>query len=101
RLLIRNGRIVDPATGRDETGDVLVEGDRIARVGRFVGPPGGPDLQVLDATGLVVVPGLIDMHTHLREPGKEDEETILSGSRAAVAGGVTSVACFPNTDPAI
>lgn len=101
RLLIKNGRILDPATGRDEIGDVLVEGDRIARVGKMSNLSGGPDLQVLDATGLLVVPGLIDMHTHLREPGKEDEETILSGSRAAVAGGVTSVACFPNTDPAI
>ncbi len=110
RLLIRKGRIIDPATGRDQVGDIMVEGDRIAWIGAAdAGGSGGartsirsePDLEVIDCTGLVVAPGLIDMHTHLREPGKEEEETILSGARAAVAGGVTSVACFPNTDPAI
>lgn len=100
RLLVKGGRIVDPATGLDRVGDILVEGDRIARVGGK-GPAPGGDLRALDATGLVVTPGLIDMHTHLREPGKEEEETIGSGARAAVAGGVTSVACFPNTEPAI
>ncbi len=98
--LIQGGRIVDPATGRDETGDVLVEGDRIRSVGK-VAPLPRDDVDVIEARGLVVTPGLIDMHAHLREPGNEEEETILSGSRAAIAGGVTSVACFPNTEPAV
>ena len=101
RLLIRNGRIIDPATGVDRIGDVLVEGERIARIGAAGPAPSGPDVRVLDAAGLIVTAGLIDMHVHLREPGKEEEETILSGARAAVAGGITSVACFPNTEPAI
>ena len=101
RLLIKGGRLVDPATGRDGLGDVLVEGDRIARVGTDASLGAGPDDRIIHAAGLVVTPGLIDMHTHLREPGKAEEETILSGSRAAVAGGVTTVACFPNTEPAI
>ncbi|MBI4584591.1 MAG: dihydroorotase [Planctomycetes bacterium] len=101
RLLIKNGWIVDPATGRDEVGDILVEGERIAAIGKGISARGGGDLAVLDATGLLVAPGLIDMHVHLREPGKEEEETIRSGAMAAVAGGITSVACFPNTDPAI
>ncbi len=100
RTLIRNGRLVDPATGGDRVGDLLIEGERIAEVGK-VSLRGGPDVRVIDASGLLVTPGLIDMHVHFREPGKAEEETILSGARAAVAGGVTSVACFPNTEPAI
>ncbi len=106
KLELRNGRIVDPATGRDQVGDILVQGDRIASIGASAGRAGAgnrgePEVEVIDCMGLIVAPGLIDMHAHLREPGKEEEETILSGARAAVAGGVTSVACYPNTDPAI
>jgi dihydroorotase len=101
RLLIKGGRLVDPARGLDAAGDILVEGDRIVRVGPGAGSGTARDIAVIDATGLVVTPGLIDAHTHLREPGKAEEETILSGARAAVAGGITSVACFPNTEPAI
>lgn len=96
RLLIRNGRVIDPANGRDETADVLVEDGRVAAI--------GPDLEaagaeVLDATGLVVAPGFIDMHVHLREPGFEHAETIETGSRAAAAGGFTSICPMPNTAP--
>jgi dihydroorotase len=98
-LWIRGGRVVDPVTGLDGEADVLVEGDRIVEVGTPA-PPSEPTDEI-DARGLVVTPGLIDMHAHLREPGNEEEETILSGSRAAIYGGVTSVACFPNTEPAI
>jgi dihydroorotase len=92
---------VDPASGRDEAADVLIEGDRIRSVGKLDRVPRDPDGEVIDASGLIVTPGLIDMHVHFREPGNAEEETISSGSRAAVAGGVTSVACFPNTEPAI
>lgn len=98
---IRGGRIVDPATGRDDVGDVLIEGDRIRRVGRVDAPVPVANCDTLDATGLVVTPGLIDMRVHLREPGNEEEETIASGARAAVAGGITTVASFPNTEPAV
>ncbi len=97
-LLIKNGRIIDPANGIDGKGDVLVRGGKIAEVGR-VSVDGATE--VIDARNLLVVPGLIDMHVHLREPGDEEEETIASGAAAAVAGGFTSVVCMPNTDPAI
>jgi dihydroorotase len=96
-LLLKGGRVVDPASGRDGRFDVLVEGDRIARV--------GTDLRAADAVtvelppGLVVCPGLIDMHVHLREPGQEHKETVATGTAAAVAGGFTAVACMPNTTP--
>jgi dihydroorotase len=98
---ICGGRVVDPATQRDEVCDVLVEGDRIRQVGTVEGGPPAEEVDRIDARGLLVTPGLIDMHVHFREPGNEEEETILSGSRAAVAGGITSVACFPNTEPAV
>ena len=99
-LLIRGGRIVDPATGRDEVGDLLIEADRIIEVGK-VTVSVGVNVDTIEASGLLVVPGLIDMHVHFRDPGNEEVETIRSGARAAVAGGVTSVACFPNTEPAL
>jgi dihydroorotase len=94
-LLIRNGRIIDPASGMDAIGDVLIDGDKIVRVGGV----GGSADEVLDATGKIVAPGFIDMHVHLREPGLEHAETIETGSRAAVAGGFTSICCMPNTTP--
>ncbi|MEI6035082.1 MAG: dihydroorotase [Verrucomicrobiae bacterium] len=92
-LLIKNGRIVDPANGRDEMGDLFLEGGRISD-----GPAKG-DFETFDAAGLVVAPGLIDIHVHLREPGQSHKETIASGTRAAAAGGFTSIVAMPNTTP--
>jgi dihydroorotase len=96
-LLIRNGRVVDPANSVDAVQDVLIDGDRIQRIGRDVAAP--PDATVLDATGKVVCPGFIDIHVHLREPGLEYKETVATGTRAAAAGGFTAVACMANTQP--
>ncbi|MFN0149879.1 MAG: dihydroorotase [bacterium] len=96
RRLIRGARIVDPATGRDEVGDLLIDGARVAERGASAS-----GAEVIDAKGLVLMPGAIDVHVHLREPGREDEETIESGARAAIAGGFTAVACMPNTEPAL
>ena len=96
RLLISGGRIIDPASGIDETCDLLVENGQIAARGKGLKAAGA---QTLDARGLIVAPGLIDIHVHFREPGNEEAETIASGSAAAVAGGFTSVACMPNTKP--
>ncbi len=96
-ILIRGGRVIDPASGRDEVTDVLIEGPRIARVGRATRKAD----EVIEADGLIVAPGLIDMHVHLREPGNQEEETIASGSAAAIAGGFTTVACMPNTEPVV
>lgn len=96
-LLIKNGRIIDPANGVDEKADLLIVDDNIAQIGKIDKKAG----TVIDAADKLVVPGLIDMHVHFREPGNEEEETIASGSMAAVAGGFTSVVCMPNTNPAI
>jgi len=96
RLLIRGGRVIDPANKIDGVLDILVEGEKIAAVGENLEVS---DCEIVDAKNKIVTPGLIDMHVHLREPGREDEETIKSGSRAAAAGGFTSVACMPNTYP--
>ena len=96
RTLLKNGRVIDPAASFDGIADVLVENGRIAAVGRNLGESGA---EVFDATGLVVAPGFIDMHVHLREPGFEHAETIETGSRAAAAGGFTSICCMPNTYP--
>ncbi len=98
-LLIVNGRVVDPANGVDVIQDVLVTNGRIAKLGGGLKAPAATE--TIDATGKVVCPGLIDMHVHLREPGREEDETIATGTAAALAGGVTSVACMPNTEPAI
>ena len=95
-LLIKNGRVIDPASGHDGPADVLIEDGRIAAVAGSLVCDG---LEVLDATGLVVAPGFIDMHVHLREPGIEHSETIETGARAAAAGGFTSICCMPNTLP--
>lgn len=95
--LLRNGRILDPAHRRDETGDLLIIDGRIAAPGTAA--PAG--LEEIDCTGLVVCPGFIDIHVHLREPGQGAKETIASGTRAAAAGGFTTVVCMPNTSPAI
>src|SRR5438309_35564 len=98
KRLLKGGRVVDPANGRDGEFDILVAGDRIERVGRSL--EAGPDVTVTPLpSGFVVCPGLIDMHVHLREPGQEYKETIATGTSAAVAGGFTAVACMPNTAP--
>ncbi|MEN6609066.1 MAG: dihydroorotase, partial [Bryobacteraceae bacterium] len=96
RLLIKNGRIIDPAAGRDETGDVLIVDGIIAGAGPNLEANGA---ELFDATGMIVAPGFIDMHVHLREPGFEHAETIETGSRAAAAGGYTSICPMPNTAP--
>jgi dihydroorotase len=100
-LIIKNGRVIDPANGIDKKCDVIIVDGKIAEIGG-VPPQAEKNVQrVIDATGKLVVPGLIDIHVHFREPGDEEEETIASGSAAAVAGGWTSVVCMPNTRPPI
>lgn len=96
-LLIRGGRVLDPATSLDAVQDVLLVDGLIERVGRDLPVP--PGVQVLEAAGRVVCPGFIDIHVHLREPGYEYKETIASGTRAAAAGGFTAVCCMANTNP--
>ncbi len=96
-ILIKNGRIIDPANKLDKVADLLIADEKIADIGKI-------DKQTettIDAKGKLVTPGLIDIHVHFREPGDEEEETIASGSAAAVAGGFTSVVCMPNTEPTI
>ena len=97
KLLIRGGRVVDPASGRDGEFDVLIHGDRIERIGKDLPVDGAETVDL--RRGWIVAPGLIDIHVHLREPGQEHKETIASGAASAVAGGFTAVACMPNTDP--
>lgn len=96
-ILVQGGRVVDPAKGVDELADVLLTSGRVEAVGRDLGVP--DDANLIDARGRIVAPGLIDLHTHLREPGQEDLETIATGAMAAVAGGFTAVCAMPNTDP--
>jgi dihydroorotase len=96
-LLVRGGRIVDPSVGRDGAADVLLAGGAVAAVGEELSAAGA---EVFDATGLYVFPGFIDLHAHLREPGREYAETIASGAAAAAAGGFTAVCAMPNTEPA-
>ncbi len=97
KRLLRGGRVVDPANGIDGVHDVLIDGDRIAGVGRDLPLDGATIVDIPE--NLVVCPGLIDMHVHLREPGQEHKETIATGTASAVAGGFTAVACMPNTSP--
>ncbi|HUL79244.1 MAG TPA: dihydroorotase, partial [Vicinamibacteria bacterium] len=96
RLLLKGGRVIDPAQGLDQTLDVVIAEETIEEVGPRVQPRGA---QVLDVKGLVVCPGFIDIHAHLREPGREDKETIATGTRAAAAGGFAAVCAMPNTEP--
>lgn len=93
-LHIKNGRVIDPSNGIDEIRDLFV-------VDGIIALQAAPDSEIIDATGLVVSPGLIDMHVHLREPGQSHKETIESGTKAAAAGGFTTVVCMPNTNPSI
>ncbi|HEX3326874.1 MAG TPA: dihydroorotase [Actinomycetota bacterium] len=95
-VVIAGGRIVDPGSGRDEVTDVLIRDGKVAAFGNL---DTRGEAEVLDASGLVVSPGFVDMHTHVREPGREDEETIASVSAAATAGGYTAICAMPNTDP--
>ena len=97
KKLLKGGRVIDPANGIDGVHDVLIDGDRIARVGRDLPVNGATVVEI--PPGLVVCPGFIDMHVHLREPGQEHKETVATGTAAAVAGGFTAVACMPNTSP--
>lgn len=96
KFLLRGGRVVDPASGTDSAADVLVGDGRIVEVGKKIS---ASDAEIIDVDGAVVAPGLVDLHVHLREPGREDEETIASGSAAASRGGFTAIVAMPNTDP--
>lgn len=96
-MVIQGGRVIDPSQGIDEVLDILVENGAVKELGKGLKAPAGGE--TIDASGKIVTPGLIDMHVHLRDPGLEYKEDIVSGSRAAAAGGFTSVACMPNTKP--
>ena len=98
KILIRNGRVIDPANNIDEVLDILVEAPKISKLAKNIKVDAG---KIIDAKGKMVMPGLVDMHVHLREPGREDKETVFSGTKAALKGGVTTVLAMPNTTPAI
>ncbi len=98
KILIKNGRVVDPLNGIDDIRDVIIAGGVIEKVGKGLE---SDDAKVIDAKGLTVTPGFIDIHVHFREPGYEYKETIATGAKAAVAGGFTSVVCMPNTKPVL
>jgi dihydroorotase len=97
-LLRKGGRIIDPANGADTVSDLLIKGSKIAQAGKDIKAAGAKQV---DCKGKIVLPGLIDVHTHFRQPGREDEETFVTGSRAALKGGFTSVLCMANTSPVI
>jgi len=100
KLLLTGARIIDPAQKIDGISDILLEGGKITKIGAdLLQPENSRDAEIIELAGMILTPGLIDMHTHLREPGQEYKETIATGTRAAVAGGFTSIACMPNTDP--
>ena len=96
-ILLRGGRLIDPSRGIDEKGDLLIARGIVESVGGKLGDP--DDADVIDCAGLIVSPGFIDVHCHLREPGREDVETVATGARAAAAGGFTAVCAMPNTEP--
>ena len=96
-LLLRGGRVIDPANNVDAVQDILIAHGKIERLGHGLTAPAG--VEVVDASGKVVCPGFIDMHVHLREPGYEYKETVATGTRAAAAGGFTAVCCMANTNP--
>jgi len=96
--LIKNGLVIDPLDKKEEVSDILISDGKVSQIGKNLN---NKSAKVIDASGKIVAPGLVDMHAHLREPGREDEETIRTGTRAAIKGAFTTVACMPNTDPAI
>jgi dihydroorotase len=96
--IIRNGRVIDPANRRDEVADVYIADGKVVLSKSEIRSPKS-EIEEVDAHGLIVAPGLIDMHVHLREPGFSHKETIESGARAAAAGGFTTIVCMPNTAP--
>ncbi|MEW5758858.1 MAG: dihydroorotase [Candidatus Omnitrophota bacterium] len=98
KLLIKNGRVVDPANNIDEVLDILIDGEKISKVAKDIKIKADKEI---NASGLIVAPGAVDMHVHLREPGREDKETVYTGTLAALKGGVTGVVSMPNTTPAI
>ncbi len=98
KYLIKGGTVVDPSQGLFEELDILIEGEKIKKLGRELFEP---EAQIIDAKGLIVCPGFVDLHVHLRDPGQTYKEDILSGSKSAVAGGFTTVVCMPNTEPPI
>ena len=98
-LLIMGGRVVDPEAGIDAVQDVLVSKGKVAEVGKDLRP--GKNTREVDARGMLVLPGFADMHAHLRTPGREDEEDITSGTRAAAAGGYVAIFAMANTDPVV
>jgi dihydroorotase len=100
RILIKNGRVIDPANGIDGILDIYIENETIEEVGSNL-DYSGADIEQIDASGKIVAPGLVDMHCHLREPGQEYKEDIETGTQSAAMGGFTSVACMPNTDPVV
>src|SRR5207248_2867808 len=100
-LLLDGGRVLDPANRLDRRADLLIADGKIAAIGPEAKSKARPDTERIDVSGLVVCPGLIDLHVHLREPGQGAKETIATGTAAAVRGGFTSLVCMPNTSPAI
>jgi dihydroorotase len=100
-LLLTGGRVIDPANRLDTTADLLILNGKIAAVGADATNQAPRDIEKFDAKGLVVCPGLIDLHVHFREPGQTAKENIATGTAAAAKGGFTSVVCMPNTSPAI
>src|SRR3954452_1139404 len=98
-ICLRGGRVIDPARGMDAEADVLLQGGAVAKVGPGIAGGVGADVRVVDVRGSGVVPALIDLHTHLREPGQEYKEDIETGTRSAAAGGYTAVCPMPNTTP--
>ena len=99
KTLLKSGRVVDPSQGLDEALDLLLVDGIVGSIGKDISGP--EDADIVDCSGLIVSPGLIDVHVHLREPGEEHKETIATGVQAAVAGGYTAVCAMPNTDPPI
>ncbi|MCH4890531.1 dihydroorotase [Acidaminobacter sp. JC074] len=96
-ILIKNGRVINPKTSLDQITDILIEEGKVTSIADNI----EGDYEIIDASGKIVCPGFVDLHVHLREPGFEDKETVETGTKAAVAGGVTTVVCMPNTKPAI